>query len=203
VLRERKGRSPRLDGAERRRQIVEACVWAIADRGFSSTSVRVIARQAGVSLGTLQHHFDGKDEIVLACLSHVYDEYLRGATRILTRSEPALQRLERLVEWILGDPKVDYLWRVFLALAPETIYDPRLARTDAEASARWNDLLRATVQEAIDNGQLAGDATTVAIELTTVMNGALLELHRNPPRLSRRSAITLSIKGLHANRADA
>src|SRR5262245_53353905 len=89
----RAGKRPsvqRLNGDERKRQIVEACVRAIANQGFSAASVRVIADHAGVSVGTLQHHFGGKDEIVLACLEHVWDMWLAGASRILTRTEPAI-----------------------------------------------------------------------------------------------------------------
>jgi AcrR family transcriptional regulator len=192
----------RLNGDERKRQIVEACARAIANEGFSAASVRVIAQHAGVSVGTLQHHFGGKDEIVLACLEHVWNVWLAGASRILTRTEPALHRLEHLISWTLGDPQIDYLWRVAVAFAHETMYEPRLAMASADASRRWSDLVSATVEEALREGDLVADSEELTCELTTVMNGALLGLHSNPPRLTRHQAIAICERVLEARSSD-
>jgi len=189
--------------ADRRQQIIEACVRAIADEGLSAASVRVFARRAGVSVGALQHYFNSKDELILGCLAHVYDGYLHGTALILARPAPARQRLERLVRWMLGDKELDELWRVWLAFAPETIREPRLARVDFDATARWRGVVSATVQEAIDDGELAGDAASLTTEIATVVNGALLGIHSRPPRLTREAAITLCLKLLQDNRAGA
>src|SRR5262249_17677676 len=123
--------------ADRRQEIIEACVRAIADEGLSAASVRVFARRAGASVGALQHYFNSKDELIVGCLAHVYDGYLQGTERILDGTAPAWQRLELLIRWMLGDKELDELWRVWLAFAPETIREPSLAKVDFDATPRW------------------------------------------------------------------
>src|SRR5262249_26671402 len=154
----------------------------------------VFARRAGVSVGALQHYFNSKDELIVGCLAHVYDGYLQGTERILDGTAPAWQRLELLIRWMLGDKELDELWRVWLAFARETIREPSLAKVDFDATARWRGVVSATVQEAIDDGELAGDAASLTTEIATVVNGALLGIHSRPPRLTREAAITLCLK---------
>jgi AcrR family transcriptional regulator len=50
----------RLDGEERKRSIVEAAMPLFARRGFSGTTTKEIARQAGVSEALLFQHFPSK-----------------------------------------------------------------------------------------------------------------------------------------------
>jgi AcrR family transcriptional regulator len=179
-------------------------VRAIADEGLSAASIRVFARRAGVSVGALQHYFNSKDELILGCLAHVYDGYLQGTLRILAGTAPARQRLELLIRWMLGgDEELDQLWRVWLAFAPETIREPGVASVDFDATARWRSVVGVTVQEAIDDGELAGDAASVTTGIATVVNGALLGIHSRPPRLTREAAITLCLRLLQEKRAGA
>jgi TetR/AcrR family transcriptional repressor of bet genes len=201
VNRRRQGPIPRLKPNERRRQIVEATLQLMADRGFSATSVREIAQRADVSLGTLQHHFEGKAEIVFSCLQYMFDSWAYRAGRVLTTGEPPLKRLENLIDLVLGDPEADYLWRVYLAFAHETAYDRSLRRAADEAHQRWDGLLNATVQQAIDEGSLVGEADAIGRELSVVMNGVGVSLHGYPPRLTREAAITLCKKVLATHRS--
>src|SRR5690348_15567944 len=85
----------RFAPAKRRRLITEACVAVIAEQGFSSTTMREIAKRAGVSIGTVLHHFSSKDEILLACMERIMETWAQTADRILSTNEPPLRRLEK------------------------------------------------------------------------------------------------------------
>jgi TetR/AcrR family transcriptional repressor of bet genes len=172
----------------------------MSDRGFSATSVREIAQRADISLGTLQHHFEGKAEIVNSCLQYMFDSWARSAAQVLTTSDPPLRRLENLIDVVLGDPQADYLWRVYLAFAHETAYDKTLRNAADAAHARWDGLLTAAVQQAIDDGALTGDAEAIGRELSVVMNGIGVSLHGYPQRITREAAISLCKKVLLTHR---
>ncbi|WP_457583690.1 TetR/AcrR family transcriptional regulator [Ensifer canadensis] len=49
---------------ERRHHILDAAMRCFIASGFSATSIRDICRQAGMSIGGVYVHFDGKDAIV-------------------------------------------------------------------------------------------------------------------------------------------
>jgi len=65
---------------ERRRQLIDAAMAVIAQRGLSGTTTGEVTRRAGLSVGLVNHHFDGKDNLLAAVLLHLAEE-LRAAWR--------------------------------------------------------------------------------------------------------------------------
>jgi AcrR family transcriptional regulator len=53
-----------VDHAQRRRHIGEAVLRLIATRGLEAASLRNVAAEAGVSMGTVQHYFTSKQEML-------------------------------------------------------------------------------------------------------------------------------------------
>lgn len=62
-------RGPYAKTAERRQQIIDEAYRAFATRGYHGSSLREIASAAGIGLSTLQHHFAGKEELLVAVLA--------------------------------------------------------------------------------------------------------------------------------------
>ena len=62
--------------AETRGRILAAVVESIAEVGFSGTTANEIARRAGVTWGAVQHHFGGKDGILVAVVEHSFDGFV-------------------------------------------------------------------------------------------------------------------------------
>src|SRR5215210_1194875 len=63
-------RGPTAQGIETRRCLYEAAVGLIATRGWQETTLRDVAKEAGVSVGLLYRYFPSKRAVVLA----LYDE---------------------------------------------------------------------------------------------------------------------------------
>ena len=58
-------KTTRMETAQARRQlIVETAAACFIEQGFHQTSIRDIAKRAGVSLGNLYNHFQGKAELI-------------------------------------------------------------------------------------------------------------------------------------------
>lgn len=66
----RRGRPPRSDGdgPDRRTAILEAARESFAARGFRGTTIRGVARHAGVDAALVHHYFGSKDDLFLAAL---------------------------------------------------------------------------------------------------------------------------------------
>lgn len=63
--------TPRRKPDERRREIADAVLKIIAERGVGRLTAATIAREVGVTDAALFHHFRGMDEIVLAAIDRV------------------------------------------------------------------------------------------------------------------------------------
>jgi AcrR family transcriptional regulator len=65
--------------AETRARLIAAVVESIAETGLARTTAPEIARRAGVTWGAVQHHFGGKDGMLVAVLD---DSFQRFAARL-------------------------------------------------------------------------------------------------------------------------
>ena len=60
-----------------RARIRDAALRLFAERGLDGTTIRDIAREAGVSGGLIRHHFGSKDDLRAACDSYALDQMMR------------------------------------------------------------------------------------------------------------------------------
>ena len=79
----------------RRREIAQALYRCIVQRGYASTTVRDIAREANVRPGIIHHYFDSKDEILSALTEMTFDRYKESLLVLLQQHQDADPR-ERL-----------------------------------------------------------------------------------------------------------
>lgn len=67
----------RMPSAERRRQLTEAAIRAMARDGVAGTTTRSIAAEAGVSLSVFHYCFDSKQDLVESVITAITDHYVR------------------------------------------------------------------------------------------------------------------------------
>jgi AcrR family transcriptional regulator len=60
-----------------RARIRDAALRLFADRGLDGTTIRDIAKEAGVSGGLIRHHFGSKDDLRTACDTYALDQLMR------------------------------------------------------------------------------------------------------------------------------
>lgn len=66
----------RMPSAERRRQLTEAAIRAMARDGVSRTTTRSIAAEAGVSLSVFHYCFDSKQALIESVIATITDHYV-------------------------------------------------------------------------------------------------------------------------------
>ncbi|HEV8172134.1 MAG TPA: helix-turn-helix domain-containing protein, partial [Actinoplanes sp.] len=67
----------------------DAAIRLIAERGTDATTVRDIAREAGVSPGLLRHHFGSKEALREACDAYVLDRVVKIKEELLVEGKVA------------------------------------------------------------------------------------------------------------------
>ena len=84
---------PQRDAVRTRALLLTAAGRAIATRG-ASVSLDVIAREAGVSKGGLLHHFPTREDLLLALMQDLLDQFTAAVDRELERERAALSPSE-------------------------------------------------------------------------------------------------------------
>ncbi len=174
----------RRTGAHTRREIVDAAVEVMAQRGVAGLNLSEVARRVGVRQPSLYKHF--------ASLHAVYDEVFReGAQRQLEAvdqavrgSEPGLPALEAAVEAMgrlaMADPVVAQLlsWRP----VPDFVPSEEAFRPSVEMVG----IVRATLRDAVAAGDLdpAADSDEGVALVSIVVSGALTQQLANEPDAS-------------------
>lgn len=100
----RKYRMDKRAGAaeETRRRIVEACFELHCRKGIADTTMTEIATQAGVSVGTVYHHFPRYEDAITACGAHAAAKVPPPAPDIFDGLVGLEDRLEALTAAVFG-----------------------------------------------------------------------------------------------------
>jgi AcrR family transcriptional regulator len=114
----------RLAPERRRELIVQAARESILQRGLAATSVREVARAAGVSLGTVTYHFPTLDELLTEVLSVTLRDFYRPRRRRLAPDATAVDRLAVLIEDHFSSPDLYEQCVIWLEYWPRAIHVP-------------------------------------------------------------------------------
>ncbi|MCP8893773.1 TetR family transcriptional regulator C-terminal domain-containing protein [Shinella daejeonensis] len=83
----------------RRQQLIEATIDSLAKRGYSETTLADVADGAGLSRGIVNFHFESKENLLVATLQYMAEEYADHWGGALERVGPsAASRLWALVQ---------------------------------------------------------------------------------------------------------
>ena len=90
--------------AERRQQLIDATIRCIAQHGLSAVTMQMVTREAGLSVGIANLHFESKDNLLRETLRFVAEEYHGGQIEIMEGEDiPDLgKRLDALLDFQLG-----------------------------------------------------------------------------------------------------
>ncbi len=80
----------------RRTQLMEAAITCFAESGIARTSMRDIARKAGVSIGNLYNHFPGRDDLI-AEIARMETQGLTGIVKAVEACGERKQAVETFV----------------------------------------------------------------------------------------------------------
>ena len=81
---------------ETRRRLVQATFELHGEQGIAATTMKHIADRAGVSIGTVYHHFPTLDDTVMACGQMVMATYPPPSEAIFSGVATLRERLVRL-----------------------------------------------------------------------------------------------------------
>src|SRR5262245_53415234 len=123
---------PRLDPLQaqlieaRRKQILDAATKVFGEKGFHPTTIRQIAKEAGVADGTIYNYFASKNDLMLAILDRLNETEQRAADFAAAREGDFATLFRGYVRHrmnlILGN------LQVFRAVLPELLVNEELRK---------------------------------------------------------------------------
>lgn len=80
-----------------RQRLLESAVHCLAEYGWSAATVSVIADDAGISRGALQHHFPTREELVVAALEYMFQERTARVEQLTAPTGDGAERVHTVV----------------------------------------------------------------------------------------------------------
>lgn len=163
----------RLPAEGRRSLILQAARDVIVTRGLADASVREIAAAAGVSSGTVTHHFPTVDAILAGVVREESARFSTTTQAVIDAHAGALSRLLALGEYQLRDePQAREHWRLWLDFWARAAHDPEMAAWQQERYDTWVALHESLIRDGVAAGELtAGDPARAAVELVAIVDG--------------------------------
>lgn len=147
---------------KRRGQIIAAATKLFANQGFFKTTIKEIAKLAGISPGLVYQYFREKDDVLLLVLLGVVEAYAREIPdEIASFTDP----LDRLVQTVAAYCRIVDRYRVETVLAYRSTKSLSPDRREAikKKELETNEIIASVIREA----QKAGYVRKVRIEVLT------------------------------------
>src|SRR5205807_2144074 len=137
-----------------RELILAAARTAILGKGLASISVREIAREAGISSGTLTYYFPSIDELLTAVLRAESARFNDARAQVLAGRGSALEGLLGLGDRLFQErAEVREYWALWLDHWARAAHHPGLASWQADDYRGWRALIASLVAEGVAAGE--------------------------------------------------
>src|SRR5690625_2749499 len=80
------------------KQIIEAALSVIAENGYHSSQVAIIAKKAGVADGTIYLYFENKEDILVSVFKEKMGQFIQRVEKQIERQSSAPAKLYALIE---------------------------------------------------------------------------------------------------------
>ncbi len=175
----------------RRQQLIQATIQSIAKYGLSDTTVATVAKEAKLSQGIVNLHFQSKQGLLIETLKSVADEYKEAWEKALAGAGPSTaEKIEALVNVDFCPAVCDRTKiAVWFSYWSETKSRPTYRKLCAERDRGYDRILNELVQALIIEGKYQSlDADFITDGLSAMSAGLWLDLLVNPRGMTRERA---------------
>ena len=181
---------PKIVDVDVQREAVLKATWrTIARHGVTGTTVRRIAREAGVSTGFISHYFRDKKEVLAAALK-LSNEQSQKRLSACVDGLRGLAALRAVIEAVLPlDEERRLEWLIWLTFLSNAASDPALAREWRRGRDGWHATLVRLLEDAKSGGEIRSEIDTEHESDRLVLLIVGLGLHERSGRFRRRALV--------------
>ena len=185
----------------RQGELISATMRCIAKVGLSATTLQMVTREAGLSVGIANLHFQSKDNLFRETLRCVAEEYHGGQIDIMEGNDIADlgDRLDALLDFQLGRgvtqrQKMSVWFAYYGEAGARPVYQKIVSTTDRLAAQKLEALFAKIIEQ---GGYEDVDARELATGYSALIDGLHLALLVTPRELSKRRARSVARDFLH------
>ena len=142
------GDAPAAPG--RRESLVGAATAVLGRRGYAETSMKEIAREAGVAPGLLHYYFASKDELLVAVVGKLDRELAEAWTAALESLDDPLERIVAALDaTAVQCRRHPELWRTLIDLSMVSLSTPAIQARCRGLRERFADGIEVEVRRAL------------------------------------------------------
>jgi len=179
-----------IQSEKTRANIIKAAISLFAKNGFHNTSITEIAKLCKLSKGALYWHFKDKEDLLMAVIEQVKQEWKDVLRKELKRNWSAREKIHRILDLLVKttlENKERYV--IFIILIAEfTEVDERFERVLREGFMEFFDFIAQIVDEGKREGSIHPDINPhlMAVAFMGIWQGTLLQwlLNRNEVELA-------------------
>ena len=183
---------------ERQAQLIKATIRSIAKNGLSVTTMATVAKEAQLSQGIINLHFQSKERLLEETLLHVVDEYRAAWYKALdTSGDSVAEKLQALVS-VDFDKRICQRNKlaVWFAFWGESRSRLTYRKIYAERGQEYKQVLTGLFEEIIKQGGYDANAQHIATGLVAMHAGLWLDLLLSPAEMSMEQAQEMSMSYL-------
>lgn len=169
-----------VDPVERRRELVEAVLRVIRRDGLEQASVRNVAREAGLSMGSLRHYFASQSELMVFAFRTVIDRIESRLARLEPESDPRRRAERVLAELLPLDDERRAENELWLAFTSRAMVDPALGDLRDEGYDALRSGCRAILTDLSAAGLAPADVHTETERLHALLDGLAVHAAMRP-----------------------
>jgi AcrR family transcriptional regulator len=177
---------PRNVDPERRRAELAEAVWTVIRRdGLQRASVRNVAREAGLSMGSLRHYFATQAELLCFAMQLV-GERARARVRAIEPADDPRETAERLLQELVPlDEERRAEAEVWLAFTGHALVDPDQRAIHQRIHDELDGACATAVTLLADAGLVPGnlDVALEAARLHAILDGLAVHAVMRPERV--------------------
>ncbi len=172
-------------------QLIEATIEAIAEGGLADLTLARITERAQVSRGLVNFHFESKEQLLLATLQMLMDEYSSSWKRAVAEAgpDPAAQLLAMIKNdfrpEICNRPKA----AVWFAFRGETKARPTYLEVCTRADNEYDETINRLMSALVADGGAPVDARLVASGVQSMVEGFWIDCLMYPQSFDRDKAL--------------
>jgi AcrR family transcriptional regulator len=181
-----------LSKERRRQQLIDATIKCISKKGLGSLTLADVAKEAGLSQGIVNLHFNSKDNLLNETLRFLAEDYDTQFMQTLEKSpsgaaETVLALMEMDLKPAVCDRKKLSVWFAFWG---EVKTVPTYQKICAAYNDKYVEIMRDLCERIISEGHYSGlNAQTVTDALSSLTDGLWLSCLINPKSFDRTAAL--------------
>jgi AcrR family transcriptional regulator len=192
--------SPRASlAAERKPQILAATVRVIAERGFDGVRLVDVAREAGVSVGTIQHYFHTRDRLLMEAFGYASEQAVERWFRSVATEPYGWSQLLALVDVIMLPPRrFRERWSQWLEFYAAAAREPELRAGMQGIYGRWCALVKRAVDAGVASGAFhpVAPVEDIVDRVNALLDGLAIQVLLEVPGMTVERARTLLVEEL-------